>query len=153
MTYEETEHIEHQEHFDVETVMQQIKKKAANRKMNQERLLYKTDYYYKSMNYLRQQDKLILFGVGNFGQLLYEELMSNDFQTIVGVCDNDEKLIGSKFNGYEVMRPSDAVKMFPDACFVVTPVQYENEIMLQLSELGQPISKIRIFNMKISGLE
>lgn len=139
--------------FDVETVMRQIKEQAKQLKINQDRLHYKTDYYYKSIRYLSQQNKIVLFGAGEFGQLLYQELLYNEIQTVVGVCDNNEKAIGSNFDKYKILRPQDAVAMFKDACFVITPIHYDNEILQQLVELGLPIKQIRLFNMKITGLE
>ena len=44
------------------------------------------------------------------------------------------------------------MNQYPDACFVITPKDYENEILRQLVHMGVDVENIVIFNIKNTGL-
>ena len=74
------------------------------------------------------------------------------FQTVQCFCDNNSMVWDKVVCGKKVFSPQEAVSRYPDACFVITPKDYENEILRQMVCLGVDIENILIFNIKNTGL-
>lgn len=136
--------------FEVECVMKDIREKIADKKMRENDLSYVTYYHKKLLNALREYNKLIIFGAGNYGKIVLRDLKQHGFENICCLCDN--KINVSEVDGTEVITPDEAVERYPEACYVITPKNYENEIMLQLTDMGVKIQNIKIFNVENAGL-
>lgn len=136
--------------FEVECVMKDIREKIADKKMRANDLSYVTYYHKKMLNDLREYNELIIFGAGNYGKIVLRDLKQHDFENICCMCDN--KINVSEVDGTEVITPDEAMKRYPEACYVITPKNYENEIILQLTDMGVKIQNIKIFNVENAGL-
>ena len=141
------------EQFAVEQVMDSIRKEIKDKGLCTDELSYISPYHNKMIKKLKACHELIIFGAGVYGKILIEDLKQHGISTIKCICDNDTKVIGKEIEGYEVILPEEAMKAYPDACFVITPKGYENEILSQLFHLGVKIENILIFNFKLTGLE
>ena len=141
------------EQFAVEQVMDRIRKEIEDKGMCTDELSYISPYHNKMIKKLKTYRELIIFGAGGYGKILLEDLEQHGISTVKCICDNGAKVIGKEIEGYKVMAPAEAMKAYPDACFVITPKGYENEILSQLIRLGVKVENILIFNLKLTGLE
>jgi len=130
--------------------MKEIREEIKNRKLSVNDLSYVTYYHKKMLNILTKYKSIIIFGAGNYGRVVLRDLKQNGFDNICCVCDNNINV--SEVDGVEVITPDEALKRYPDACFVITPKNYENEIMLQLLGIGVKAENIKIFNVEGTGL-
>ena len=105
--------------FQVEDVMNQIRTKIKENNLRQQRLSYKTYYYYKSIEYLKNQPQIVIFGVGEYGRMIYDELRGNDISGVVCFTDNNQSVVGGQVRGYSILAPDDAVKKYSD-CLLYT---------------------------------
>ncbi len=110
-------------------------------------------YYERRMEEYRKQDKLVIFGAGNYGRLLYRMLCLEGLHSVQCFCDNTPANQQRKLVGLDILSPEEAVRQHPDAMYIITPKGYENEIVRQLVHNGVDIGQISIFMMALSGLE
>lgn len=97
--------------------------------------------------------KVILFGAGSCGRRALEEFEKIGVQ-IVGFCDNNPKLIGSKIDKYPVLGPQE-LNTYQDANIIITST-YEEEIKKQLDDLKLDnvyIAKIGVLKKTIAKKE
>lgn len=141
------------EQFAVEDVMKRIRGEIRDKGLCIDELSYISPYHNRMMKRLKLCKELIIFGVGKYGQLTLEDLEQHGISTVKCICDNNKKVIGKKIRGYGVLSPEDAFANYPNASFVITPSEYENEILAQLIHMGVKIENAIIFNVKITGLE
>lgn len=140
------------EQFRTQQVMNDIQKKILENRPHFSELNFTTFYYRKLVKLLKEFDRLILFGAGRYGQIVRETLLLENMDTVRCFCDNNSGAWGKDVCGLEVLSPQDAFLRYPDACFVITPKDYENEILRQLVHMGVCIDHILIFNIKNTGM-
>lgn len=138
--------------FDTQQVMKEIHEKISAGQSRLSDLYFTTFYYRKLVKMLKDPAELVLFGAGRYGEIVLSALKGEGIRTVRCFCDNSDKAVGSIVDGLEVLSPADAANRYPDACFVITPKDYENEILRQLIHMGVNIEKIVIFNIKNTGL-
>lgn len=138
------------EKFDVEKVMENIRTEIAQKQLNSGMLSFTTPYYRKMIAYLKSQSEIVIFGAGKYGKTIVEDLRQQGMDTIKCFCDN--KAATEPINGIKVLLPKDAVRLYPNACYVIASKFYENEILSQLIHMGVEIDNIRIFNLYSAGL-
>lgn len=138
------------EKFDVEKVMENIRTEISQKQLNSGMLSFATLYYRKMIEYLKSQSEIVIFGAGKYGTIVVEDLLQHGFDTIKCICDN--KAAVEPINGIKVLLPKDAVKLYPNACYVIVSKLYENEMLSQLIHLGIEIDNTRIFNLESTGL-
>lgn len=138
--------------FDTERVMKEIHDKIVVKQPRLSDLYFTTFYYRKLIRMLKNPADLVLFGAGRYGEIVLDALKGEGIRSVRCFCDNSDKAIGNVVDGLEVLSPCDAAKRYPDACFVITPKDYENEILRQLVHMGVDIENIVIFNIKNTGL-
>lgn len=81
-------------------------------------------------------ENCILFGAGDYGIALLEDLKSLGYDKIECFVDNDRKKWGHYVRGIEVKSPEILLKM-EGKCVMVTPApKYEVQIIEQLHDLG-----------------
>jgi S-adenosylhomocysteine hydrolase len=137
--------------FNVEETVNKIKDEIKAQGYEVDELSFIPDYHRRVVNMVRKKGKTVLFGAGNFGRSIADDLENAGIEVIC-FCDNNENNIGNIVDGREVMRPAEAYKKYPEACFVVTPRGYENEILRQLVSMGVPVGNIITFNAELAGL-
>ncbi len=137
--------------FDTEEVMNQIRSKISEEKRTTDELGYISSYHNKMVKKCLERKKLVIFGAGVYGEMFLSDLIMHKADNICCLCDN--KQAGKTVLGYEVLTPSEALKEYLDATFVITPRQYENEILEQLDGMGVKVSNILILTMLETGLE
>lgn len=138
--------------FNTQQIMTEIKNKISIGRPGLSELHYTTFYYRKLIMMLKERTKLVLFGAGIYGEKVLAALLQEGIETVQCFCDNSDKTWGKVIDGLQVCSPQEAVKRYPGACFVITPKDYENEILRQLFHLGIDIENILIFNIKNTGI-
>lgn len=113
-----------------------------------------TAYYEKKMQKYRENQKLVIFGAGQYGRQLYRMMKREKFADhVVCFCDNSQKNQQRMVEGLDVLSPGQAVKRYSDAMYIITPIGYEDEMLEQLCELGVSGKNISIFIIGLTGLE
>ena len=140
------------ERFNTVSVMEQIYEEISDRQLYQRELHYTTYYYRKMIQRLSNRELIIIFGAGKFGQSILESLQMEGINSVKYFCDNNSKTTGSYVQGLEVLAPQEATERYPNACYVISPIDYENEILGQLLNLNIKIDNIVIFNTKNTGM-
>jgi len=140
------------EKFNTQQAMAEIYEEIAEGDFCLSDLHFTTFYYRKLVKMLRKPEKLVLFGAGKYGGIILAALKRERIDTVQCFCDNNEKALGNIIDSLEIISPQDAMKRYPNACFVITPKDYENEILRQLIHMGVDIENIVIFNIKNTGL-
>lgn len=140
------------EEFNTEKVMLEIRRGIQERHLHMSNLSFSTFYYRKLIRLLKDQEELVLFGAGKYGELILRVLIQEEIQTVRCFCDNSKQVIGSCVCGMKVLSLQDAFQKYRDACFVITVKDYENEIMRQLVHAGVDIENIVVFNIKNTGM-
>ena len=78
--------------------------------------------------------KLIIFGFGNTGRKLYDEIINYKLDTVVAFVDNNTELCNNSYEGIPVILPADISKYKYDS--IVIASMYEKEILLQLENMN-----------------
>lgn len=99
----------------------------------------------EKINQIGSDGKVIIFGYGNVGKLVYQHMCYSGKNTVAYV-DNNEALWGTVSDGVEVMAPQQAVNTYPDGIYVVANVNHYEDIKEQLENLGINESNIIICN-------
>lgn len=138
--------------FTTQQAMKEIKEELSKTKPHLSDLYFTTFYYRKLVRLLKEQKELVLFGAGKYGTAILAALKREGINNVRCFCDNNEKALGKIVDELPVISPGDALEQYPDASFVITPKDYENEILRQLVHMGVDIESIVIFNIKNTGL-
>lgn len=88
--------------------------------------------------------EVIVFGAGVLGTKVIDLLRQNE-NRIMGICDNDEKLHGTTLAGLEISPVAETVKLFPNACYLVVNRKHSEEMKEQLLAEGISEEKIEVF--------
>lgn len=139
--------------FKVEEVMNTIRKEIKEKGACTDELSYITTYHNKLIKQLKTKKELVIFGAGMYGKSILDDLEQHGIMTIKCFCDNNTKSIGKKIGDYEVLAPQEAWKKYPEACFIITPKLFKNEILIQLIQMGISIDNILTFNVQLAGME
>ena len=138
--------------FTTQQAMKEIREELSKTQPRLSDLHFTTFYYRKLIRLLKEQKELVLFGAGKYGAVVLAALKREGIDSVRCLCDNNGKVIGQLIDGLEVISPLDAQKQYPGACFVITPKDYDNEILRQLVHMKVSIDNIVIFNIKNTGL-
>lgn len=84
---------------------------------------------------LSEGKRLVIFGAGQWGRKILSVLLQNK-SDIQGICDNSGILQGTIENGFEIMAVEDAIKRFPNACFLIANRKNGEEMKKQLLKNG-----------------
>lgn len=91
--------------------------------------------YMESLAELTKDDTIIVFGYTDFSRnFIYRELIE-DINCNVHFCDNSPEKHGIHEN-VQVFYPWEAVKLFPDACYILASFESGNLMACQLLDLG-----------------
>lgn len=138
--------------FNTQRVIDEIKDTLEKNQPCLSDLYFTTFYYRKLIMMLKEPENLVLFGAGIYGEKVLAALKQEGIDSVRCFCDNSNKLVGKVICGLEVFSPQEVLKHYSDACFVITPKDYENEILRQLIHMGVNIDHIVIFNIKNTGI-
>ena len=137
---------------DVLEIVNKIKNDIQVEKISVKEQYDLTEYYERRINRLKQCQQIVIFGAGNYGRLLYKMLIAEGLQNrVCAFADNGS--YDTQIDGIQIFSISEAICMFPDATYVITPKSYEDEIISQLIELGVSYKKISTFIVAYTGLE
>lgn len=87
---------------------------------------------------------IVVFGAGILGKQVINILQQNE-NRIMGICDNDEKLHGTTLAGLEIRSVAETIKLFPNACYLVVNRKHSEEMKEQLLAEGISEENIEIF--------
>lgn len=89
--------------------------------------------------------RLLIFGAGKYGKFFHALCENRYPEKTTGYCDNNQELWKSKIQGKKVYAPAEAVRLFPEAAFVITISKEAEQAEGQLLELGIEKSRIVCF--------
>lgn len=104
--------------------------------------------YKKQLQMLEKAKKVVIFGAGNYGRRLLDELRQYTDADVCWFCDNNMDLTGIYIDGVKVLRVEMAIKDNKDAVFAVTPKMHQMDIKDQLIRLGVPEDQILLLDME-----
>lgn len=84
---------------------------------------------------LSEGRRLVVFGAGQWGDKILNMLLQNK-SNVQGICDNSEVLQGTVKHGFEIMSVENAIKKFPNACFLIANRKNGEEMKKQLLKSG-----------------
>jgi FlaA1/EpsC-like NDP-sugar epimerase len=132
--------------FNVEETMQKIREDIKNDGVKVDDLSYVTNYHARILKMIRQKEELVIFGSGLYGKVLLNDLDKAGISEVKCFCDNNKDNVGKQIGNLDILSPQEAYSKYPKACFVVTPKEYENEILRQLIGMGVSVDNIILFN-------
>ncbi len=133
--------------FNTEAVMEMIRKNIKDSDLSISDRYLITPYYTKRIEECKQFSNIVIFGAGNFSKHLLKMLRLEGLdEAIRCFCDNDVMKEGLYIDGLEILLPSNAYERYPEACFLISANNYENEIFRQLSRLGITSDKVIFFD-------
>ena len=88
--------------------------------------------------------EVVVFGAGIWGAKIINILQQNE-NRILGICDNAEKLHGTTLAGLEIGPVVETVKNFPDACYLIVNRKHSEEMKAQLLAEGISEENIEVF--------
>jgi FlaA1/EpsC-like NDP-sugar epimerase len=136
--------------FDVELTMEKLRRQIKNDGIEPDG--FNNKYLAKVMNMVRSEECVVVFGTGAYGKIVVDYLRKSDISNIACFCDNNADRGNSEMMGLAVLKPEHACCKYPDACYIVTPKGYDNEILRQLVGLGVSVENIVLFNVVFAGM-
>ena len=88
--------------------------------------------------------EVVIFGAGVWGVKVIEVLQQNE-NKILRICDNAEKLHGTTMAGLEIGPVAETVKRFPNAYYLIVSRRFSEAMKAQLLAEGIPEKNIEIF--------
>lgn len=111
-------------------------------RINAEKELETVDVY-------RNAEDLIIFGAGFMGNAVYVFLKNNGLQNLRMFCDNNKEKQRTKKYKLMISSPEDALKEYPNATFILAVPNKDEDLRVQLSELGVKEEKILSYQLPI----
>ncbi len=96
-------------------------------------------------------NKIIIFGAGLCGNRLYILLHKNGVKSVVGFCDNDEKMQKEQLFGKDILSLEESKRLYPDALYIIANEFHYMDIARQLKKAD--ISNERIEYYLFTGME
>lgn len=138
------------ENFIVENVMNMLREDIRKEKLCSSDLSFTTYYHHKSIQEFKTFDRIILFGAGRYGEIALDDMLQHGIDAVRCFCDNSAA--GSSIKGVEVISPKEAAALYPNVYFVITPKDYQNEMLVQLVNMGISVDHIRLYDLLNTGL-
>lgn len=86
---------------------------------------------------------LVVVGCGNDGIRMMEDLSVNGaLGKVVCLVDNDQALQGKNRMGKRILSPAEALKLYPEAVYMIASLKYGDELKAQLLDLGAEPERI-----------
>ena len=95
-------------------------------------------------------EKVIIYGIGTYGEQAYNFFHTCEEFKIVGVGDSDINKIGTKFHEYGILSPENVFKQ--DYDFVLLCMARWDQALIKMHELNIDTKKIRVWDGKIKEL-
>lgn len=90
--------------------------------------------------------QIVIFGVGDIGKDILNRIVYQDMgDEVVCFCDNNPGMWSTKIAEKDVVSPSEACRLYPEAVFFVTVINHTEEVKNQLLNLGVLDRNILIF--------
>jgi FlaA1/EpsC-like NDP-sugar epimerase len=138
--------------FNVEETMKKIREDIKNDGVKVDDLNFVPNYHSRVMKMIMQKEELVIFGSGIYGKVLLNDLDKAGISGVKCFCDNNKDNVGRQIGNFDILSPQEAYSKYSKACFVVTPKEYENEILRQLVGMGVSVDNIIFFNAETARL-
>jgi len=79
-------------------------------------------------------EDVFIFGYGNVGRNIFEQLIKDDISAKIWFCDNYRH--AEKYRGVDILSPEDAFNKKPNALFIIGSIIYYRPMLDQLRALG-----------------
>jgi len=84
-------------------------------------------------------EDVFIFGCGNVGRHIYEQLVNDKVSATIRFCDNQH---GTQHHSADVLAPEEAAINFPNALYIVGSIIHFLPMHMQLKDLGIPEKNI-----------
>lgn len=138
--------------FDTEVVMDKLRFEIKQNGLCTSQLSYVSPYHNKLLQQLIRLNEIIIFGAGEYGRIVLEDLRQHGVTSVKCFCDNSQTRIGRCIEEIKVLSFDEAKKKYPNACYVITPKGHEEEILKQIVNGGVEVDRTYLFIMKNTGL-
>ena len=139
--------------INVEKCCEAIKEEILCRQITVSEQYLASPYYDRWIDEFRHQNQIVIVGAGFYAMRLLEMLRLEGLREKVStICDNNKAKHGTMINGIGVISIEEAAEMYADAYYIITPKQYENELLRQLTGLHIPVKHIAIWTFAYTGL-
>lgn len=138
------------EKFMVENVMDMLREDIKRKKLCSSELSFVSLYHNRLIQNLKNLKSIVLFGAGKYGELILNDLLQHGIDTVQCFCDNKIKV--NSIQGLRVISPQEAMELYPDAYYVITPRDFQYEMLVQLVHLGINVDNVRLFELANTGL-
>lgn len=85
---------------------------------------------------------IVIFGCGELGKFVHAQMIICNWGRVVAYCDNQAEKQNSLFWGIPILKPIEAINLYPNACFVVASRKYSEVIKEQLISMGIMVTQI-----------
>lgn len=86
--------------------------------------------------------EIVIFGYGNVGMFVCAQIWKHNLGRVAAFCDNQMEKHGLIYGGVPVLSPSEAVRRYLNACFVITSTRYLEDMKRQLVAMNIPQRQI-----------
>lgn len=138
--------------FYVEEVMASIKDQIQAENIPVRKQYLASAYYERKMKEYRGQGEIVIFGSGNYGRELYKMLRIEGIDSVKCFCDNSVARHGRTITVMYILTPQEAVEIFPQAMYIITPKGYGDEISRQLDHMGIKSLQRSVFILELAEL-
>jgi glycosyltransferase involved in cell wall biosynthesis len=104
----------------------------------------------KYVTWLKSAENIVVFGTGVRGKAIYAFLKNNGFENVF--CDNRIKNNCRKLFGTDIMLPEEAVRIYPQALYIITSPSNEKEMREQLIGMGIDEDRISLYPLMVEPL-
>jgi len=102
---------------------------------------------------MAEEQQIVLFCTGKVAEAALCLMRMNHLENIVAVCDNDHGKWGTDFHGHRILSPTEAVRRYPQAHYLVANRACPERIVGQLAESGIGMENISVHKLPLDAFE
>lgn len=107
------------------------------------------DIYGDFVQEMAAKEQIVVFGAGKVAKFALCLLKMNRLENLVAVCDNDRSKWGCPYQGYLVLPPSEVLKQYPQAHYLIANRSCPEKIMEQLAEEGISRETMSVYRLPL----
>ena len=108
------------------------------------------DIYGDFVQEMTEKKQIVLFGAGKAARFALCLLKMNRLDNLAAVCDNNREKWDTVYKGYQVLPPSEAVKQYPQAHYLIANRTCPQAIMEQLTECGIRQENMSVYRLPLN---
>lgn len=108
------------------------------------------DLYGNFVQKMAEKKQLVVFCTGKVAKFALCLLRMNRLENIVAVCDNDSGKWGNRYQGFEILSPDEAVRLYPQAHYLIAKKSGTEEIIRQLLDCGIREDAMSVYKLPLN---